>query len=267
MTLNNKNDKKVMDVSNPGSTKPSESSKNIIIKSKPILKDPMISDNSNVDMDDTISSEEPTGPPELPKTLSRKINIEPIRDNLKENPVDKDQDQLNQDQNADSSLNIVDSQSSQQQEQEQGDSKPVVEETTEDLKENVTPTIKDQDSNIEITNTPEPTDEKNEPPKNDTTTNENASLEPNEEYSNNSLINKKQVNESSEEKLAQLKEQEEQQRQLEIDRMVESKQYFLPINRSQKRKTKHFVIAGIILSLALIAVWLYVASSSGLIKL
>ena len=101
-----------------------------------------------------------------------------------------------------------------------------------------------------------------DPSKNETNPLNSENNEP-----SNPLINKKQVNESSEEKLAQLKVQEEQKRQEAINRMVESKQYFLPINQNQKRKTKHFVIIGILLSIILLVVWLYVASNAGIIKL
>ena len=282
-------DNKIMDVSDPGSTKPSENSRNIIIKSKPILKDPMISNNqgSNIESE-TISEEEPTGPPEVPKTLSRKINIEPLRDNIKEDQDNKEDPKplLPPSEKEKSSLNIVSPTESTETNVEEKkepenelklpiEEKPKEEETKdskvelsgpieEKPKEEDSISVPNETNNLPETNTLKEAEDKPEidPSKNETNPLNSENNEP-----SNPLINKKQVNESSEEKLAQLKVQEEQKRQEAINRMVESKQYFLPINQNQKRKTKHFVIIGILLSIILLVVWLYVASNAGIIKL
>ncbi len=52
-----------------------------------------------------------------------------------------------------------------------------------------------------------------------------------------------------------------------IQKLVESKQYFLPINSVEKRRTKRFVALGILVSLLLAITWVDVALDAGLIKL
>jgi len=52
-----------------------------------------------------------------------------------------------------------------------------------------------------------------------------------------------------------------------IQKLVDSKQYFLPINAVEKRKTKRFVILGVILSLLLALAWVDVALDAGLIHI
>ncbi len=279
---------KVMDVSSPGSTKPSDNSKNIIIKSSPILIDPMISSDQGSNLEgQTTSLEEPAGPPDLPKTLSKRINIEPLRDNIKSDQETEEEPQplLAPSEKEKSKLNIVvpdnnlkdqtseDSKSSNEKIDKDNLNLPVdvqPQEATEDQE--------DKDSKTEPSSLNESNDKPNisqsnipTPEADNTTVPSSISMEASKdaksEDPSSSLINKKQVNESSDEKLAQLKEAEEQKRLQEINRMIESKQYFLPINRTQKKRTKRFVIFGTILSIILIIAWLYVASNAGIIKL
>ena len=56
-------------------------------------------------------------------------------------------------------------------------------------------------------------------------------------------------------------------RQAAVEKLADSKKYYLPINAVEKRRSKHFAIAGIILSLVLIVVWADIAVDAGLIKL
>lgn len=53
----------------------------------------------------------------------------------------------------------------------------------------------------------------------------------------------------------------------DIEKLVESKRYYLPINAVNDQKTKRFIIMGAVLSLILIVVWLDIALDAGLIKL
>ncbi len=53
----------------------------------------------------------------------------------------------------------------------------------------------------------------------------------------------------------------------EIQKLVDEKKYFLPINTIEKRKTKRFVLLGIILSLILALAWVDIALDAGLIQL
>lgn len=53
----------------------------------------------------------------------------------------------------------------------------------------------------------------------------------------------------------------------EIQKLADDKKYFLPINTVEKRKTKRFVILGIVLSIILAVAWVDVALDAGLIHL
>jgi hypothetical protein len=55
--------------------------------------------------------------------------------------------------------------------------------------------------------------------------------------------------------------------QAAIDKLADSKQYYLPINTVEKRRSKRFVAIGIILSLLLILAWADIALDAGLIHL
>lgn len=57
------------------------------------------------------------------------------------------------------------------------------------------------------------------------------------------------------------------ERQAAVQKLVDNKQYFLPINSVEKRRAKHVVILGLVLSLVLAAAWADVALDAGLIKL
>lgn|GEM_PF-2955717 len=52
-----------------------------------------------------------------------------------------------------------------------------------------------------------------------------------------------------------------------VQKLTDSKQYFLPINSVEQRKTKNFVIMGVILSVVLIGAWLDIAVDASLINL
>ncbi|HEX4774304.1 MAG TPA: hypothetical protein VH234_02205 [Candidatus Saccharimonadales bacterium] len=52
-----------------------------------------------------------------------------------------------------------------------------------------------------------------------------------------------------------------------IQKLADSKQYFLPINAIEKRKSQRFVLLGIALSLLLAVAWVDVALDSGIIQI
>jgi hypothetical protein len=52
-----------------------------------------------------------------------------------------------------------------------------------------------------------------------------------------------------------------------IQKLIDSKQYNLSINTVEKRKSKHFVILGVILSLVLAAAWADIALDAGLVHI
>lgn len=52
-----------------------------------------------------------------------------------------------------------------------------------------------------------------------------------------------------------------------LQKLVESKQYFLPINTLEKRRSRQFVVISIILSLVMIIAWFDIALDAGLITI
>ncbi len=68
---------------------------------------------------------------------------------------------------------------------------------------------------------------------------------------------------------AQIEAEAEKQvaQEAETQKLVDSKQYFLPINSVENRRTKRFIMIGILLSLVLAAAWVDIALDAGLIHL
>jgi hypothetical protein len=57
------------------------------------------------------------------------------------------------------------------------------------------------------------------------------------------------------------------ERQANYDKLVLAKTYFLPINQVVRRRSKHFAIAGIVLSTLLVVAWVDVAVDAGIVNL
>lgn len=65
-----------------------------------------------------------------------------------------------------------------------------------------------------------------------------------------------------------LKEDKQQaQHDAAVEQLVNSRKYELPINAVEKRKTMHFVVLGIFLSVLLVLIWVDIALDAGLIKI
>lgn len=68
------------------------------------------------------------------------------------------------------------------------------------------------------------------------------------------------------------KDQEEEEKKLAeeaaaIQKLIDEKQYFLPINSLEKRRTKRVVAVGILLSVILAAAWFNIALDAGLLQI
>ncbi len=225
------NDKKtVMDISKPGTVKPPLNSKNIIVKSMPIIKDPMVLD------DQENEDQQLSGPPPLRMGLNRKLNIEPIHNNL------VDQDEKEEIKNEDVQLDKIDDQEKENK---------ITEEDTPKIIKATEMTQKGQ--NLSLLQQPSLENNKNE------TTNEEKAV---------GLIQREQVNEDSSTKQQQLEEDKKKKHDQEINNLILSKKYFLPFNKTQRRKNRRILIAtGIILGIILILVWLDLALDTGLIHI
>jgi len=68
-------------------------------------------------------------------------------------------------------------------------------------------------------------------------------------------------------KQAEAEATEQAKHQAAIDKLADSKQYYLSINTVEKRRSKRFVVLGVVVSLLLVLAWLDIALDAGLIKL
>ncbi|MEO7364245.1 MAG: hypothetical protein ABIV43_01915 [Candidatus Saccharimonadales bacterium] len=60
---------------------------------------------------------------------------------------------------------------------------------------------------------------------------------------------------------------EQEKRQAELQAMIDSRRFYLPINSRERRRTKQFVIGGVLLGIVLAVVWVEIALDAGLIEL
>lgn len=205
-------DKKIaiMDVSKPGSTKPSPTSKNIIIKSTPVINDPMVLSDADED-----GTEQIKGAPPLEKTLRKSLTINPLHPDLKpEEAENKDQEEL------------------------------------EEPLEDHTKPLEKVDSDIQ----PEEENKDQEKDQEEQT-----------KPSGDNLISRKQVVDNSSTKQDQLKDDQEEKHDREITELINSKEYFLPINQRIKKHNKIIYLVGLIMVIVLIIIWFVLALRYGLI--
>lgn len=65
----------------------------------------------------------------------------------------------------------------------------------------------------------------------------------------------------------ELAEAAESQHEADIQKLIDSKKYSLPINSVEKRRTKHTLVFGIVLSILLLLAWVNIALDAGLIEI
>jgi hypothetical protein len=115
----------------------------------------------------------------------------------------------------------------------------------------------------------EPTEEPEQPePKTETVDDETEGATEDNEGNEDKKSGKsdQQITEEEAAKLAKAAE-EEAKRKAQLDKLVEEKAYFLPINQVERRRTLHFSIAGILLIILLGLAWIDLAADAGLITL
>ena len=62
-------------------------------------------------------------------------------------------------------------------------------------------------------------------------------------------------------------ERKASERQAELDKLIESRKYFLPINQVERRRSKHYAVVGFIVIVILGLAWVDIALDAGLITL
>lgn len=180
----------IIDVARPNETAPSDTSVPVIVNNRPILRDPMMANESqNLDIPATET-------PKLSPT-STKINIQPLS---------SDEDEV-----------------SKERAKTEEPAEPEVE-TSE--------------------NTPDT-----------------------EDHSENAIEADNQAQTKTEDEKNVIESEEQAKHESDLQNLVESKKYYLPINTVQKRRTKRFVAIGAGVSILLVLIWVDIALDAGLIKI
>ena len=181
----------IIDVARPNETAPSDTSVPVIVNNRPLLRDPMMANESQ-------SIDKPaTETPELSPTAT-KINIQPL--GYKEDEVVNTEDKG--------------------KESDKVELVPA---------EEVVPSTQDQSENL-------------------------ISVE-------------NQAETKTEEEKNVIESEEQAKYDADLQELVVSKKYYLPINTVQKRRTKRFVAIGVGVTILLVVIWIDIALDAGLIKI
>jgi hypothetical protein len=189
--------KQVMDVSQPGKTAPSQTSRAVIINHKPILNDPMVKG---------AETDQPTDQPETPSApaaakLSTKIKIQP----LASSPKPKVEPEI------------------------EPEAKPEPETVAEPVETAVPePVAVDQPAPVSQPGVPDK-------PKDPAAT-------------------------------TQAEDAQEAEHETHVQKLIDSKQFFLPIDTIENRRSKQFVALGVLISLLLAVAWADIALDAGMIS-
>jgi len=249
--------RRVIDVTEPGKSEPSASSRPIIVTNRPLLKqDPMVVSNIAVDSDindtpsgempkpqDDISADHqgstvmPPTAPKLPKeaTKTSEVPAGAVEDDIK--VVDTDDDKLVTNDKDEPVAVASDNDAEDKSVEETVATEPAQPETSEAPSSEV----ESKDSVSE----PDAHDEKTSAASND------------EQLAPNKVLDEaaKKVEEA---KAAQL---------AELEKLVESKKYFLPINSVERRRDAKRAILLLVLVILFALIWLDLALDAGLLRL
>lgn len=200
----------ISDVESPGTTAASPTSKSIIIKNGPIIKDPMV-------VEESVTEPKAESSKNVVKAGgSSKIKLQPLP-----------------------TSDIIPSKEP---------------EATEDVKTSAPDGAKKDEEKSSETETPEePAQKSKSEHKTDADTGKESDTKD------------KPTNSPAEQDAAEASRKAEHDTNLQ--KIVDSKTYYLPIDAVKKRKTKRFVILGITLSIFLILVWINIALDAGLINI
>lgn len=256
-------DKKIFDVAKPGKSAPTASGKPIIITNRPILKDPMVVDKSGQDT--------ATATPLAPSKPSTRIKISPLDDALKEElatPTSTDEGEVPAEK-SDAELTPA--------AVEEGATIPTESEVT------ATPEVKTETTEVppaaEATDAPAPSESAEpaaneapaEKPAEDTTpaTEEQPTAAAEEAVATEAAPADNTTTEGDAQKPLSKADEEaarkEAERQAELQKLIDSKKFYLPIDRKGKRRTKWHVALGVIFIVVLAVAWVDIALDSGMV--
>jgi hypothetical protein len=207
MNAQKESTKRIIDVSHPDESTPSQTSKAIIVKNGPILKDPMV-----VEKNDQSDIKSP-----LTGKSSLRNKLQPTAEQ------DKTQETAE-------------------------DTKPVIEAKP-----------------VEAEAKPEVEEKKPEP---EAKTEAPAEASPESDSITDTPLNRPgdSVNDATNDK-DDTEDKEAAARETALQKLTESREYFLPINSVEKLRSKRVAILGTALSILLIVVWIDIALDAGLLTL
>jgi hypothetical protein len=234
MAETKKSPKRIIDVQHPDKTPANDTSKPVIVTNRPILQDPMMAEDNS----------KPQNEQPLAKTGG--TTIKPLT--APEVPADK--------QKADAAKDEPEVDTTEKPE-EPAKSDP----TDPPAQVSETKTLADLDAESKSKTDNKPgAAAKDEPAKKDFDDSEDSKDPegtPEAEAKANDKLHKDE----------EVEAEKQAQRDEELLKLTETKQYFLPINSVEKRRSKQVVLGGVLLSLILIVAWVDIALDAGLIEL
>lgn len=234
--------KKHFDIARPGKSAASPTSRPVIVSNRPILKDPMVTDS--IPGSDMQFSSEP----------ARRISIKPLAEKEEKAEDSKKADNAPEPKPASDSVvppepvQDVDAADNKEEATEPEEKKPAKKTDTDTDLEKAEP---QEDSKEEVSAEPESKDEDEQSDETGEDTEET-----------NETDARTQGDQTSEEEEAELAAHK-----AEIEKLIVSREYFLPINSVSKRRTKHHVILGVLLIILLALAWTDIALDAGLIQI
>lgn len=258
--------KQIIDVAHPDSAPAPASGKPVIVTNRPIMKDPMVNSDasSGIETDSTVqkilvktSGElklNPLSAPELPIEAALKETEEKSKA-TEEPKVEETKDEVPV---ADESKpapvpEMPETAAVETKAETAATEEPPAEQAA--VEEPATPEEKPEESSQAETPAATPPAEK--APETPLETPKPSEAPSPENKSQAAIPDAQKIEETEAAKKAQHEE--------EIEKLTESKEYYLPINTVEKRKSRRFVSLGVLLSLLLIIAWGDVALDSGLV--
>lgn len=234
--------KPIVDVAHPGATRPSTNSKSVIVSNRPVMQDPMV-------VADDAPSTEAGEASTKPSPTASKLSIKPLTA-----PTLSGTKAVKQ------ATEVAVAQAAEAHDKRPGDPETKPEESAKDdankpedtstkKSANPEPVAKNQDSTDQPSKTVDDSSKAAEPSKDDETKTDGTDLPMNPDAA------------IAEADAAKQKADEA------VQKLVDSKEYFLPIKTQEQRRTTRNVIFGILLSIILIAAWVDIALDAGLIHL
>jgi hypothetical protein len=243
-----KSGKRIDDVARPGKSAPSGTSKAVIVTNRPIMKDPMVTEPAAEKVTET-----PAAPPKPAGHVT--IQLQPLTAPLLENTKAKPAEEPAEDAKIEEPVKAEEPATEAKVEPKtEPEIKPKVETKLEPIEK----------SKPEPAKAPEPAQEEAaEEAKPD------KSTEPAEESAPQETTEPAETAEgkATPAEIDAEAEAKQAEHDAAIQKLIDSKQYFLPINSVEKRRTKRVIVLGVALSLLLIIAWADVALDAGLVQI